>query len=1093
MIGLGIHINKPKEQYSWYTAGVWENSTFKTICPTAVFEPKKATLESVSIYQTIDLLCEGEIAGLCDKHGNLIKISSDSTQNEDGLKAIYLNDVPVKNTDVNTLNYNRVFADFRIGSANSRQLTRFSNESMSFTNAIQTININTQLPGMNENSELIKSNKPFFVDTGGETSSGNGGNLEESGSERINISARYYGNRTAVLQNCAYPVTHSESVKRIRAAERAQPVQVMHIITNDSCTMAQIDMAIPNSLVLFGKKGDPNSAAVNFIIKVGYVDDELTINEGGSIQYLFCSIAGRTNSGYVRSHNIPLPFQDKNRDRFVKIFRCDRELSIDATKLNKALECRSISEVVEENLTYPHSSIMGMIVDGRGFAQPPTRRFDIKMLKVKVPNNYDATSRTYSGDWDGQFNETKQWTDNPAWIFYDLATNTRYGVGKYGFKEAFLDKWNLYSIGKYCDELVPSGYSGRFPKMSFSISSGGTKVSISDSGANQIGERALNSRYPKGYIVCLFENKDGALASNIPSGSDVDKSFKRIIFNPTYSNDTFSFTLMKDLDVDAIFSKYPNLKQLFLNQQKDALQVAKEFLLDFLFNNQNSDDPFIQEYISGEPISSEILSGYSLTQFPEFLPVLEPRFSCNLYLDKKQNAFNALNDISAIFRGMIYWSSGYMFVANDQARDAIMLFNNSNVMDGIFSYSGSASTSRTTAITIRYNDAADSFKPKVEYAEDAAGIREYGYIEKEVVALGVTSRAQAHRLGKWMLYTNQTEIDTVQFTTGQEGSYLKPADVIKIQDTLKSEKRYGGRIIDIDYAAKTLTLDQGIKENIIGQKITCVIPKANTSVRELNKNANEKVKLYISNPAQNERPEGMSDAEIDASRQTQIKQFTISAVTENRVIKISETADQDFNLISKGSLWSVANNDSDYEIKPIEYRVLAVVENSPNEYQVTGMMYNRTKFGAVDRSASVEQTQQSKTQIIDIGNGPSTLTGDPSSVQLLTLADGEQSPIFDAKFPIATEDMEDSSSSTKREYLEVDFTNLLPSNSVTSTNTAGYYIEVYKGNGQKVSFSLDGFDNTSFKVLLGTNIDRSNVNFALYRLDIDYKMESRGL
>ena len=64
---------------------------------------------------------------------------------------------------------------------------------------------------------------------------------------------------------------------------------------------------------------------------------------------------------------------------------------------------------------------------------------------------------------------------------------------------------------------------------------------------------------------------------------------------------------------------------------------------------------------------------------------------------------------------------------------------------------------------------------------------------------------------------------------------------------------------------------------------------------------------------------------------------------------------------------------------------------------------------------------------------------------------------------------------------------------ITSTNTAGYYIEVYKGNGQKVSFSLDGFDNTSFKVLLGTNIDRSNVNFALYRLDIDYKMESRGL
>ena len=1080
-----------KAQYAWYTAGTWENSNFQSICPTAVFEPSKTNLESVSIYQTIDLLCEGDIAGLCDKHGNLIKITSDSSKNEDGLKAIYLNDVPVKNTDVNTLNYNRVFADFRIGSSDSRQLARFTNQSMSFTNAIQTINMNTQLPGLNESNEMIKSGRKFFVNVGRQTNSNSDAQITDNAEkEKIDISKRYAPSTKAVRSNAAYTITDADSLRKVRAAERAQPIAVTHIITNDSCTMAQIDMAIPNSLVVFGKKGDPYSAAVNFVIKVGYVDDELTIAEGGSIQYLFCSICGRTNSGYVRSHNIPLPFQQKDRDRFVKVFRVDREKGIESTKLNKGLECRTISEIVEENLTYPHSAIMGMIADGRAFAQPPTRRFDVKMLKVNVPNNYDAATRAYSGDWDGQFATEKQWTDNPAWIFYDLATNTRYGIGKYGFKQAFLDKWNLYSISKYCDELVPSGYSGKFPKVSFSIAQGGTRVSIDDSTAPQKGERGLNSRFPVGFTVCLFENKDGALSSNIPSGNDIDKSFKRIIFNPTYSNNTFSFTLVKELDVDKLFITYPDLKTLFLKQQQDAISNAKDYLLDYLLNNQNSDHPFVLDYINGEPLDIDIRSGYLLTQFPEFLPVLEPRFSCNIYLDKKQNAFNALNDIAAIFRGMIYWSSGYMFVANDQAKDAVMLFNNANVMDGVFSYSGSASTSRTTAITVRFNDAADSYKPKVEYAEDAAGIREYGYIEKEIIALGVTSRAQAHRLGKWMLYTNQTEIDTVQFTTGQEGSYLKPADVIKIQDTLKSDKRYGGRIVDIDYAAKTLTLDQGIKESIIGQKITCVVPKANQTVRGLNKKADEKVKLYISNPGQQDQPEGLSDAEIDESRQSQIKEFTISTVTENKVIKVTETTDQDFNLIKKGGLWSVNNNNSAFEIKPIEYRVLGVVENSPNEYQITAMMYNRTKFGAVDNSTNVEKTQQSQTQIIDIGNGPASLTGEASSKNIIEIKLNEPVPVVDAKFPISPELI--STQSAKLQILEVDFSNLLGPNSVTSSNTGGYFIEVYK-NGSKVSFSLDGFDNTSFKVVIGTTIDKGNINFQISRYDENYKMEDNGL
>ena len=1073
-----------RSRWYYYSAGTWEKATFRSICPTALVEPAKSDLESVSIYQTIDLLCEGEIAGLCDKHGNLIKITSDSNKNEDGFKGIYLNDVPVKNTDVNTLNYNRAFADFRIGASQQRQLSSFENDSLSFTNAVQTLNINAKLPGLNKDNAMIKNKSDKFIiytadsnDDVGET---------KSGTQSVDIAPRYDHRYGATLSNAAYPVLNNDAIARVRAAEKAQVISIHHIITNDSATMAQIDMAIPGNLTKVGGKGLIHPAAVNFIIKVGYVDDELTIQEGGSIQYIYCSIYGRTNAGYVRSHNIPLPHAAQDIDRFVKIFRVDQELGIEYTRLNKSLNVAHISEIVRENFNYPHSALMGMIVDGRAFSQPPVRRFDVKMI------NYKAEARRYEGDWDGEFGQERQWTDNPAWVFYDLATNTRYGVGKYGFKAAYLDKWNLYSISKYCDALVPSGYSGKFPKMPFSIAPNGITVSFDDSSSN-LGEKVFNSRFPKGETVCFFETKGGPIASGAPSGTSVDTSYKRIIFNPSYSGSTFSFTLVKEIDVEKVFEDYPQMKVNFLRQQQDAIKASKEFLVNYLFNQQSSNDPFVVEYIGGEPLGDSIRSGYATTQFATFLPLLEPRFSINIYLDKKQNAFNALNDIAAVFRGMIYWSSGYMFVANDEKKDAIMLFTNANVKDGLFSYSGSASTARSTAVTVRFNDAGDSYKPKVEYIEDAAGIRQYGYIEKEAIALGVTSRAQAHRLGKWMLFTNQTEIDTIQFTTGQEGSYLRPADVIKVQDKLKSAKRYGGRIKDIDYAAKTITLDKGIQQNIDGEKITCMVPKGNTTVRALNKAAGEKVannKLLLGTSSTEVGREGMTPEEVSKTRQTQIKQFTIASVSEDNVVTISETEDQDFNLIKRGTIWSVQNTGASFEIEEIEYRVLSVLENSSNEYQVSGMMYNRTKFDAVDQSKSIENTQQSKTQIIEVGGLPTALSDStPSGItqNFVSIEEGTVLPVFNAKFPFST------TSASNDEYIKVKFESLIGVNSITAQNTGGYIINLFRGTGNKVTFALDGYDNTTFYVLLGSGVERSNVCFQIYRYDTSFKLESTGL
>ena len=1065
-----MHLSNSKEERE----RIRLNPTFAEVCPTSLKNPGK-NLESVSIYQTIDLMCEGQIEGLCDRYGNLIHITSDSTKNEDGFKGIYLNDVPIKNTDSNTLNYNRVFADFRIGYEKQRALSKFNNPALSFSNAVQTLNLGTTLPGLGKEEGIVKDGAAGqFIVTG------------ESGVKK-NIAQLWEGKHYFAFfgENFLYAIDDMGTISQVRTAEKAQVVAVNHAITNDSVDWVQIDMAT-NALIWSDDKGNQHPVAVNYIIKTGYIDDELTIKEGGSVMYMIGAMHGRSSGGYTRSHNVvlPPPLPRDRKDRFVKIFRVDRELMPTDVRLTKSLSVQAVSEIVQQNLTYPHSVLMGMIFDARAFSQPPTRRFDVKMTKVFIPSNYDSVTREYKGNWNGKFANTKKWTDNPAWVFYDLATNERYGIGKFGFKSQFIDKWNLYSVAKYCDQLVPTGYSGKYPPMSFTSTPAGVIVTIDDSGTDRVGKSVMFDRFPEGGTVCFYDSKN-------VSGENLDRSFKRIIFERDYSaTNIFTFKIVKIPDVEAIFEAYPDLQTLFLEQQKTQLQEARNYLISYLRDQQNSTSPFVQTYMAGEPLDLEVRQGEATVQFHGFLPLLEPRFTCNILLDQKQNAFNALNDIAALFRGMMYWSSGYIFASNDQAREAVMLFTNANVADGAFVYSGSSLTSRATVITVRYNDRDDSFKPKIEYLEDAAGIREFGLIERDVVALGITSSAQAHRLAKWMLYTTQTETDTVQFTTGQQGSYLRPGDVVKIQDKLKTSQRYGGRIKDIDYAAHTVTLDQGIEQDITNQKITFLVPKSNATVRGLNKTADAKLKIAV----ENQQPSaGISTDEIDATRQTQIKQFTVASVSETNVVTIAETTDADFNLIDKGFIWSVQNTAAAYEITEVEYRVLSVVEQSFSEYQVTGMMYNRSKFAAVDESQDLERTQQSKTSMVKVGgvdplpSGSDNLQsfGNDPLVDVVLIDKDTVTPEFNARFV----DVLDIAN-TNNMYMQLDFSQLAIDNGVSADNTGGYIVDVYKDSGEKVRFSLDGYDQTVATILVGDVKEKNNLTVEIYRYDASKKLNA---
>jgi predicted phage tail protein len=141
----------------------------------------------------------------------------------------------------------------------------------------------------------------------------------------------------------------------------------------------------------------------------------------------------------------------------------------------------SVSAVIKEQLNYPYTSLSNLTFSSKQFGQMPTRTYHLRGLKVFVPSNYTTREAKklegqpydvddlYSGAfWDGSMSDEPVYTDNPAWIFYDILTNNRYGLGAY-LKEFDIDKYSLYRIGKYCDELVDDGNGGTEPRYTANI------------------------------------------------------------------------------------------------------------------------------------------------------------------------------------------------------------------------------------------------------------------------------------------------------------------------------------------------------------------------------------------------------------------------------------------------------------------------------------------------------------------------------------------------------------------------------------------------------------------------------------------------
>lgn len=377
------------------------------------------------------------------------------------------------------------------------------------------------------------------------------------------------------------------------------------------------------------------------------------------------TVNGKCTSAYERSHRIELTGSAPWNIRLRRTAGAH-----DGTTNFRQLQFSSFTQIIDGKLRYPLSAVVGLRFEATQFQQVPTRAYDVKGIKVQIPSNATVDSAsgrlTYSGVWDGTFQTA--WCADPAWILRDLITSSRYGLGRF-VTSSQIDKWSLYEISKYCNELVDDGLGGQ-----------------------------------------------------------------------------------------------------------------------------------------------------------------EARFLCNVYLQSRDEAFNVIQDFASIFRGMAYWSAGQIAFSQDRPSDPVALFTNANVIEGNFNYEGSSLKARHTVALVTWVDPDSGFEQQVEYVSDEDAIAKYGIIEIRTAAFGCTSRGQANRAGKWLLYQEQNETQTCTFKVGLDGAIVRPGQIIKVMDSVRAGARKAGRISSV--SGTTVTIDSAITVSD-GDTISVVLPDGSVEQRTI--------------------------------------------------------------------------------------------------------------------------------------------------------------------------------------------------------------------------------------------------------------------
>lgn len=468
---------------------------------------------------------------------------------------------------------------------------------------------------------------------------------------------------------------------------------------------------------------------------VNYAIDLQT--DGGTWQtVLNTSVTGKTTSGYERSHRIDLP--QAGSTWTIRL----RKITADANsaKIGDTMTLQSVTEVIDAKLRYPNTALLYIEFDSSQFnGSIPQISCEPRGRVIRVPDTYDPETRSYSGTWTGAFKWA--WTDNPAWIFYDLVVSDRFGLG-HRLTAANIDKWTLYQVAQYCDQMVPDGKGG-----------------------------------------------DGT----------------------------------------------------------------------------------------------------------------EPRYTCNVYIQDRNDAYTVLRDFAAIFRGMTYWGGDQIVALADMPRDVDYSYTRANVVGGRFTYSSSTTKTRYTTALVSWSDPGNAYADAMEPVFEQALVARYGFNQLEMTAIGCTRQSEANRKGRWGILTNNKD-RVVSFDVGLDGNIPQPGYIIAVADELLSGKVMGGRISAVN--GRVIKLDR------VADAAAC-----------------DRLILNL--------PSGASQSR------------TIQAVNGESVTvttAYSETPQAE-------AVWVVESN----ELYAQQYRVVSVADNDDGTFTITGAWHDPDKYARIDTGAIIDQ------------------------------------------------------------------------------------------------------------------------------------------
>lgn len=313
----------------------------------------------------------------------------------------------------------------------------------------------------------------------------------------------------------------------------------------------------------------------------------------------------------------------------------------------------------------------------------------------------------------------------------------------------------------------------------------------------------------------------------------------------------------------------------------------------------------------------------------------EPRFLCDLNLQGKAEAWTLLRDLSAIYRGMVYWAQGALFMQADmpRAQDFDYVFTRANVIDGEFTYGGAERSTHYSRALVSYDNPGNNYDTDVIPVTDLALQRRYQDRPIEISAIGCTRASEAQRRGKWALLSNNQD-RTVTFKTGMEGRIPLPGHVIPVADELLSGRPNGGRIAAAAGRVVTLDRDTQIKA---GDRLIINLPNGSAQGRTVQSVAGRAVTVTTAYSVQPE-PELQ---------------------------------------------WAIDADDLAIQL----FRVLKTARTAEGEYEITGLEFNPSKFAAIDTGAKLEERPISVIPVTTVPPPASvTLTSDYAISQGLAVS-----------------------------------------------------------------------------------------------------------